>query len=280
MHWQVTLRTKEIKNSCQGPKRAFNSSLIIVFVSRYTSRILKLKHDSSVPAQVSCPWCAHSPVEVPRQPEGNGAPDRPALRAQRPVSTARTRRERGTPIPASLSSGGSERPAPSLPSGARPGPRLWATDGPGRRPQQTRQTDIDTETRADRRRHTETHRAAAPALSHQGLRHPGPGPARAPPAPPSNLARLSRRARADGRREAAPRPRPPCPVPLVGGRRTPGMAAHLGARGCCACAEAAAVPPPPLSCPPFSEGTGGGCFPSFYFARGKRQFKSSGFQTL
>lgn len=34
MHWQVTLRIKEIKNSCHGPERAFNCSFIIVFMSR------------------------------------------------------------------------------------------------------------------------------------------------------------------------------------------------------------------------------------------------------
>lgn len=195
---------------------------------------------------LTLPWKS----ALPRQPEGNGTRDwhrhrcaqgngAPATPApQMSVPTARTRSERGTPMPASLSSGGRGRPAPSLPSG----PRLCATDGPGRRPQQTRQTDrreTHTRTYRDTQRHTQRplprSLTKACAIPDRGRRARAPSAAFEPRAPFPTGAR----ARAAGGSAPAtpPRSRP------IG--HAPGRAARLGARGCCACAEAAAAPAPP-----------------------------------
>lgn len=100
----------------------------------------------------------------------------------------------------------------------------------------------------DRKRHTHTHRDRGTQTGRSRALSPRPPPSRtgAGARPPRRL-QTSRafpggRARAHGRRAAAPRPRLPGPVPLVGGRPAPGRAADLGARGCCTCAEAAAAP--------------------------------------
>lgn len=132
------------------------------------------------------------------------------------------------------------------------------------------------DTHADIQRHTETHTTAAAALSHQGLRHPGPGPARARP---QRRLRTSRafpdgRARTGGGRQ---RPGHAPPVPSHWSRARQGSSFRRARllrlrRSSCCCSRSPR--------PPFCEGTGGACFPIFYFARGKLQFKSSGLETL
>lgn len=175
-------------------------------------------------------WGTGLPTEQPAclcQPPGPGASAGPQLKPRSPQGEVE---DRPYPSPQERAEG---RASALLRSSAA------VHNNPDR--QRHRQTDADTQRQTDR--------AVAPALSHQGLRHTRPGPARVPRAAFEPHAPFSAGGRAHTHGRQHPLPRLHGPVPLVSGPRAPGRADDLGARGCCACAEAALHPYLPF--PPF-----------------------------
>lgn len=204
---------------------------------------------------MSCSWCAHSPVEVGSPAAAWG--ERDTGLAQTPVRSG----ERGSrhtsptnvcangPDPewarnpnASLALLRGKRktgPIPPLRSAPRAASLRY---GWARPPPTTNQTDrqqTHTRTYRDTQRHTQRppprSLTKACAIPDRGRRARAPSAAFEPRAPFPTGAR----ARAAGG-SAPATPPGPCPI-----GHAPGRAARLGARGCCACAEAAAAAPVP-----------------------------------